>query len=61
MAETTYKVLSSNPHTNIREYLVDTEADLENLPFNIPGSLALVADGGAVFVCNNQKEWVELT
>lgn len=56
MAETTYKVLSSNPHTNIREYLVDTEADLENLPFNIPGSLALVADGGAVFVCNNQKE-----
>lgn len=43
--------------TTKRKYIVDTVADIANLPKCCTGSIALVADGGAVYVVNASGEW----
>ena len=52
----------------ITEFLVDTEADVANLPTNesvgtvgkmcAPGSTALIAETKAIVILNNQGAWV---
>lgn len=54
-----YKTLSTNPRTNTHEFLVDTTDDLAKLPKE-PGSTALVANTGDIYICNNAKEWKKL-
>jgi len=54
-----YKVLEADPRNNTHQFLVDTETDLKYLPLET-GSMALVANIGEVFICNNKKEWVKL-
>lgn len=45
----------------VKEYVVDTSDDVENLPHNVaPGSVAIVASNSEVYILNNQKEWVKL-
>lgn len=44
-----------------REYIIDSAADLANLPECAPGSIAIVADaGGAMYMVNASGEWREL-
>ena len=41
-----------------REFILDTEEDVQNLPESCaPGSAALVADGGAIYLLNASGEW----
>ena len=54
-----YKILSADVQQNTHQFLVDTVDDLESLPKE-PGSAALVANDGNVYICNNAKEWKKL-
>lgn len=42
-----------------KEFLVDTDADVANLPECCPGSTALVAATGNVYIVNASGNWVE--
>lgn len=43
-----------------QSFIVDTDADIANLPKCCPGSTALVADkGGAIYMVNASGEWKE--
>lgn len=53
-----YKILQADARLNTHQFLVDNVADLEQLPKET-GSVALVANTGDVYVCNNAKEWVK--
>lgn len=45
----------------IKEFVLDTKEDLQNLPTNIKaGSSALIISTGAVYMLNGSKEWVEI-
>lgn len=47
---------------NYKEYFVDTEADIANLPTDTsvcPGSIAYVIATGSVYVLNNEKQWIK--
>ena len=56
-----YKQVGKNWHhdlsTTAKKYIVDSEADIANLPKCATGSFALVANGGAVYVVNASGEW----
>lgn len=39
------------------EYVMDSVDDAANLPKSCPGSMAIVAEGGAVFMVNASGEW----
>ena len=54
-----YKILSADARNKTHQFLVDEVSDLDNLPKE-PGSVALVANTGDVYVCNNAKEWKKL-
>ena len=54
-----YKILSADIQRNTHQFLVDTVLDLTDLPKE-PGSAALVANTGDVYICNNAKEWKKL-
>lgn len=45
-----------------REYIVDTEADIADLPVddNAPGSTAFVIETSAVYMFNTEGEWIEI-
>ena len=61
--EKKYTIMKQNDNVApyITELLVDEEADVKDLPTNVyPGSVCLVASTSAVFVLNNQREWVKL-
>lgn len=52
---------NGNPSYGLYSYILDTLEDLENLSTKgAPGSAALVASTGEVYILNNQKEWVKL-
>lgn len=55
-----YKTLSADPRTRTHEFLVDSVADLDKLPKET-GSAALVASIGDIYVCNNAKEWKNIS
>ena len=42
-----------------REFICDTEADVENLPQCCPMSTAVVADSGSVYIVNASGNWVK--
>lgn len=43
------------------EFVIDTPADLENLPIDVPmGSTALVISNSSVYMLNGQGEWKEI-
>jgi hypothetical protein len=55
--------ISQSGHTayGIKEFVVDTDDDVKNLPVDIPmGSAALSIKSGHVFILNSQDEWKEL-
>lgn len=56
--------MTNGGHTlhNLKEYVVDTVKDLDNLPIEgIPmGSVALVISTSAVYMLNGKHEWVEI-
>lgn len=54
-----YKILQTDVRLNTHQFLVDTVIDLNELPKET-GSVALVANTGDVYICNNAKEWVKL-
>ena len=54
-----YKILSADVQRNTHQFLVDEVSDLDSLPKE-PGSVALVANDGDVYICNNAKEWKKL-
>lgn len=41
-----------------RDFIVDTEADVANLPECSTGSSALVIESGAVYIVNTSGNWV---
>lgn len=54
------QILSQSGHTTygIREFVIDTDNDIENLPIDIPmGSAALSIESGNVFILNSKDEW----
>lgn len=54
------KILSTNKDFHIYEYMIDSEADLSDIPFTVEGSVALAADTGDVYILNTQKEWKKI-
>ena len=44
------------------EYIVDTRADMANVPTDkaAPGSSCLVTEDSSVWVLNTQRRWVEI-
>lgn len=58
-----YKVLDSKWSAylgaEVKEIICDTKADLADLPDCTPGSTALVATEGTMYIVNASGEWVE--
>ena len=56
------KQQSSRVDYNYREYTLDTEADLAEVPTAscAPGSICFIIDGSKVFMLNTEKEWKEI-
>ena len=44
-----------------KTFVLDSEADKENLPPCDAGSIAYVANGGKIFMANASGEWVNFT
>ncbi len=43
------------------EFVCDTDEDVNKLPKNVaPGSVAIVADNGEVYILNTQGQWKKL-
>ena len=56
-------IMSQSGHQayGIKEYVVDTVADLRKLPLDDKmGSVALVIETSNVYILNGEKEWVKL-
>lgn len=43
-----------------REFICDTDEDLENLPKSGTGSVAVSLESGRAMVVNTNNEWVEI-
>ena len=55
--------LSQSGHTRngITEYVLDTEADLKDLPIDLPiGSVAFIIETGTLYMFNSKREWIEV-
>lgn len=58
-----YSIIRQNDNTSsyITEFIVDTEADIKDLPTSVDaGSSCLVANNGTVYILNNAKVWTKL-
>ena len=56
-------LLSQSGHQGygIKEYVLDTPADLDNLPIDAPmGSTAFCIETSSVYVLNGKGEWKEV-
>ena len=56
-------IRKTNGHVtyNLKEFVVDTEADIELLPLDCAmGSSAFVINTGEVYMLNGKKEWVKI-
>jgi len=52
---------SNRTDYNLREYILDTTADVASLPTtDAPGSTAFVIETGTALMLNTQGEWKEL-
>lgn len=54
LIETYYKTAAGH---NIEEYLIDTDAEVADLPNAPAGSFAVSAETGTVFYANSSGEW----
>ena len=46
----------------IKNFIVDTPSDIENLPTSImPGCTAFAIETSTYYMLNHQKEWIEVT
>lgn len=57
-------LISQNGKTiyGIQEFVIDTDADSQNLPIDIPmGSAALSIESGNVFILNSKDDWINIT
>ena len=46
---------------DIQEYVLDTEADLKDLPIDLPmGSVAFIIETGTLYMFNSKREWIEV-
>lgn len=55
--------ISTSGHTayGVKEFIVDTEEDIKNLPIDIPmGSTALVIGNSTVWCLDGQGEWKQI-
>lgn len=55
-----FAIMSQSGHKTygIKEYIVDTDADIADLHIDdVPGSAALVADNGNLYILNCKHEW----
>lgn len=51
-------IFSAQANDFIREFVVDSEADVNILPLSCAGSTAIVAEeNGAIFIANTRGEW----
>ncbi len=60
---TNYSIIKQNDNVSayVTEFVVDTEADVANLPTNVaPGSNCVVAATGNVYILNTKKQWIKL-
>lgn len=56
-----FSIISTGGHKayNLQSFVVDTQADLDNLPIDIhAGSTAFVIEKSQYYMLNNQKTWV---
>ena len=52
--------LRGRPTDNVRKkFIVDSDADVKNLPACCASSVAIVAAGGKVYMVNASGQWVE--
>lgn len=55
--------LAQSGHTayGLQEFAIDTPADLDMLPIDVPmGSTAICISTGAVYMINSSRKWVEI-
>lgn len=50
-----YKILQSDVQFNTHQFLIDNATELNDLPKEV-GSVALIANTGNIYICNNEKE-----
>lgn len=56
-------IASQSGHTayGLKDFILDTKADLDNLPIDVPmGSTAFCIEDGSVYMINSSGEWVEI-
>lgn len=57
------KAISTSGHTTygIKEYVLDTEEEINELPLSDPmGSTAFIIENSVVYMMNGKKEWTKL-
>ena len=55
-----YKILEANRDYHVYTYMIDREEDLNDIPGNVEGSVAISAETGKVYILNTEREWKEL-
>lgn len=56
-------ITANSGHTayGLKEYTIDTKADLDDLPLETPmGSIAFCIDTSSVYMLNGSRKWVEI-
>lgn len=56
-------ILNASGHTTygLKEFVIDTVDDIENLPIDVPqGSVAFCIATSSVYMINGSREWVEI-
>lgn len=55
-----FKIRDNNKDKDVNEYMIDTPEDLESLPKNNSGSVAICVSTADVYMLNTKHEWVKL-
>lgn len=55
-----WKVIQNDNDNGVKEYIVDTLADLSKLPKKYLGSAALCLETSDVYVLNTKGEWIKI-
>ena len=54
-----YRILA-NKEQGVKDFIVDTEDELDLLPTSAMGSTAFVIEGSKAFILNGKGEWKEI-
>lgn len=60
MEQLGWKTIQHDNDNGVREYIIDTLADLEKLPTKYLGSAALCLETSDVYVLNTKGEWIKI-